>query len=246
MMSYAFTRGLLLLCLTVGHQQGVSGKKYTLSGGVNAGPLQAMGSLSIGVSDGGVTVTTAASGSATVADTTFTAGGSASGALTTNGITDTVSFSGGLTSGFLDTLGKDVPALIPLIDTVNHVSGEFNSPTVQDLVAISKDIMDCVEVDGGTDDVQCVLTAAEDILGSLCNSTGALLGTDFTNCPEVMEQVRLCQKSFHTLMVLQMRACGVQLHNAVQKVNTNVTMMTLNQNARTCAGCSGLLLPTQS
>ena len=101
----------------------------------------------------------------------------ASGSLDSDGLSDTVSYQAGVSGGILTTLAKDIPALVPLIDAIAHVNGTYNSPSVDDIVTIYNSLMKCDGVDS------CLLAASEAVLGNC-----GYFGTDFTNCPEVMEE----------------------------------------------------------
>ena len=101
----------------------------------------------------------------------------ASGSIGQNGISDTVTYQASSSGGILTALGKNVPALVPIIDSIAHVSGTYNSPAVADIVNIYNSLMNCDGVSS------CLLAAAEAVLGNC-----GYFGTDFTNCPEVMEE----------------------------------------------------------
>ena len=133
-----------------------------------------------------------ASGEVNVAPPTFKVSGDASvnvlGTQITGGVKATAGPSGytvtvseGLSGSILDPFQGTI--LAPLIDGFAHINSTFNSPAGEDLVAVFQDLYNCVE--NADTPLTCSLNTIQAALGPC-----ARVGTDYTNCPAVMEQVR--------------------------------------------------------
>ena len=137
-----------------------------------------------------------ASGEINVAPPTFKVSGDASvdvlGTQISGGVKGTagqggytVAVSEGLSGSILDAAQGTI--LAPLIDGFARINSTFNSPAGEDLVAVFQDMYNCVE--NADTPLTCSLNTIQAALGPC-----ARVGTDYTNCPAVMEQVRsTCQ-----------------------------------------------------
>ena len=153
-----------LLCATTGS------KAITLPGGLK---VEASGQVNISPP----TFKVSGDASANVLGTQITGG--VKGSAGPGGYT--VAVSEGLSGSILSAAQGTI--LAPLIDGFARINSTFNSPAGEDLVAVFQDMYNCVE--NADTPLTCSLNTIQAALGPC-----ARVGTDYTNCPAVMEQVR--------------------------------------------------------
>ena len=136
-------------------------------------------SLSGSLNPPSVKIDASVSASTTIAG--ITVGGTVGGSVTANenGVSDTVTVDASASGGLLDAAKGT--ALAPLIDALTHVSGTYNIPTGADLLTVYQSLYMC----NPDEPLDCLQSIAQAALGNC-----SIVGTDLTNCPVIMEQVR--------------------------------------------------------